>query len=259
MAEEKNKKSIIASVDSDDESSGDTISEQAELSSILDKLSLEPKKEKKKLLVLCLSGLLLHRVHKNDMRKNPKNRSPDASCGPNLVYKRPFAEEFMKFCLERFKVGIWSSACEKNVDIVLSIILENLEDKLLFVWDQKECTNSGFKTLENSEKPIFFKDLSKVFQCFNGFSSSNTIFIDDEPYKALLNPDNTGLFPLSYDSSDKKDNLLDPEGGFCSYLDGLAKSSDVQAYIKEHSFGQPKIDSSHSDWSFYRKIANIVS
>lgn len=84
MAEEKNKKSIIASDDSDDEYTRDEVSDQAELSSILDKLSLGPKKEKKKLLVLSLSGLLLHRVHKKNMRKMPKNRTPDASSGPNL-------------------------------------------------------------------------------------------------------------------------------------------------------------------------------
>ncbi|KAG7638716.1 FCP1 homology domain [Arabidopsis thaliana x Arabidopsis arenosa] len=237
MAEEKIKKSLLAADDSDDEySGGDTVSDQTELSSILDKLSLEPKTEKKKLLVLSLSGLLLHRVHKKELRKKPKNRSPDASCGPNLVYKRPFAEEFMKFCLERFEVGIWSSACEKNVDIVLSIVLENLQDKLLFVWDQEECTDSGYKTLENRYKPLFFKDLSKVFKCFKGFSASNTIFIDDEPYKALRNPDNTGLFPMSFDASNKQDNLLDPEGELCSYLEGLAKSSDVQAYLHKRAF-----------------------
>ncbi|KAL9843213.1 putative FCP1 domain, HAD superfamily protein [Arabidopsis thaliana] len=224
MAEEKIKKSLLAADDSDDEySGGDTVSDQTELSSILDKLSLEPKTEKKKLLVLSLSGLLLHRVHKKELRKKPKNRSPDASCGPNLVYKRPFAEEFMKFCLERFEVGIWSSACE-------------LVSSLNILIDQEECTDSGYKTLENRYKPLFFKDLSKVFKCFKGFSASNTIFIDDEPYKALRNPDNTGLFPMSFDASNKQDNLLDPEGELCSYLEGLAKSSDVQAYLHKRAF-----------------------
>lgn len=29
-----------------------------------------------------------------------------------VVFKRPFSQEFMKFCLERFEVGIWSSAME---------------------------------------------------------------------------------------------------------------------------------------------------
>jgi len=53
--------------------------------------------------------------------------------------------------------------------------------------------------------------------------------------------------------------MLDPEEEFCSYLDGLANSSDVQAYIKEHPFGQPMIDSSHPDWSYYRRVSKIVS
>lgn len=87
MADEENKKSIV--VASDDECPCDdteAADQETELSSILDKLSLEPKKEKqkKKLLVLSLSGLLLHRVHQRTNRKTPKNRSPDASCGPNL-------------------------------------------------------------------------------------------------------------------------------------------------------------------------------
>jgi hypothetical protein len=37
------------------------------------------------------------------------------------VYKREFSEEFMKFCLERFEVGLWSSAME-------SVTLLNLID-----------------------------------------------------------------------------------------------------------------------------------
>ncbi|KAF8101789.1 hypothetical protein N665_0201s0105 [Sinapis alba] len=257
MADEENEKAIVIAPEDECPRETEAAEEQeTELSSILEKLSLGPKKpkQKKKLLVLSLSGLLLHRVHRKSNRKTPKNRSPDASCGPNLVYKRPFAEDFMKFILERFEVGVWSSACEKNVDIVLNIVLENLQDNLLFVWDQEECTNSGSTTLHNSAKPMFFKDLSKVFKYFKGFSASNTIFIDDEPFKALLNPDYTGVFPMSYDPTDKKDDFLDPEGEFCSYLDDLANSLDVQDYVKEHSFGQPMIDSSHPDWSFYSKV-----
>ncbi|KAF3582888.1 hypothetical protein DY000_02035446 [Brassica cretica] len=225
MAEEKSKKSIVLADDSDDdEYASEKYSEQTELSSILDKLSLGPEKKKKKLLILSPHGLLLYRVHMQNLRRKPENRSPDATCGPNLVYKRPFAGEFMKFCLERFEVGIWSSANEEQCD-----------------------------------KPMFFKDLSKVFQKFKEFSASNTILIDNEPYKALINPDNTGVFPVTYDPTDKNDDFLDPEGEFCSYLDDLANATDVQAYIKENSFGQPKIDSSHPDWSFYCKVSKIVS
>jgi hypothetical protein len=38
-----------------------------------------------------------------------------------LVFKRPFSEEFMKFCLERFEVGIWTSAQELVINIFLII------------------------------------------------------------------------------------------------------------------------------------------
>ncbi|CAF1814390.1 unnamed protein product [Brassica napus] len=120
MADEENKNSIVVAPEDESTCDKEEAEQETELSSILDKLSLEPKKEKqkKKLLVLSLSGLLLHRVHRRTNRKTPKNRSPDASCGPNLVYKRPFAEEFMKFILERFEVGIWSSACETKKSVL---------------------------------------------------------------------------------------------------------------------------------------------
>lgn len=89
-------------------------------------------------------------------------------------------------------------------------------------------------TLEHSGRPLFFKNLSKVFQRFKEFSVLNTIFID-EPDKALLNPvkyfnlynnvvyvslltiidlavqcikDNTGVFPVTYDPLDKNDDFL---------------------------------------------------
>lgn len=102
MAEEKNKKIIIASNDSDDDysgESGDTGSEQTELSSILGKLSLGPKEKKKKLLVLSLSDVLLHRLHIKNKLKKPKNRSPDASCGPNLGNISIFISLIFIFCI----------------------------------------------------------------------------------------------------------------------------------------------------------------
>lgn len=85
MAEEKSKKSIVLADDSDDdEYASEKYSEQTELSSILDKLSLGPEKKKKKLLILSPNGLLLYRVHVQNLRRKPENRSPDATCGPNL-------------------------------------------------------------------------------------------------------------------------------------------------------------------------------
>jgi len=36
------------------------------------------------------------------------------------VFKRPFSEEFMKFCLERFEVGIWTCAKKSVINTLLA-------------------------------------------------------------------------------------------------------------------------------------------
>lgn len=84
MAKETKKKSIIASDDEVDKHLCITDSEQTELSSILDTLSLGPTKENKKLLIFSPSGILLHRAHRKNRNMMPKNRCPDASRGSNL-------------------------------------------------------------------------------------------------------------------------------------------------------------------------------
>lgn len=84
MAGEKSKSFDPADDSDDDEYASEKDSEQTELSSILEKLSLGSKKERKKLLILNPNGLFLHRVHMQNLRRKPDNRSPDATCGPNL-------------------------------------------------------------------------------------------------------------------------------------------------------------------------------
>ncbi|XP_062118157.1 uncharacterized protein LOC133831764 isoform X2 [Humulus lupulus] len=167
-----------------------------EFGDLLERLNLGQRK--RKLIVLALGGLLCHRVYRYDRSSVPRSRLPDTSYGSILVYKRPYCEDFMKFCLDRFEVGIWSSAREWYLNNALDCIMEGLKGKLLFAWDQNECTRSGFCTLEKKDKPLFLKDLNKLWQnkylCKGTFSSSNTLLIDDKPYKALLNPSNTSLF-----------------------------------------------------------------
>ncbi|PON52966.1 HAD-like domain containing protein [Trema orientale] len=91
--------------ESDDEEEG-----SKDFDLLLEKLSLGQRK--KKLVIVSLGGLLCHRVYRYDRSSVPRFRVPDASYGSFFVYKRPYCEEFMKFCLERFEVGIWSSARE---------------------------------------------------------------------------------------------------------------------------------------------------
>ncbi|XP_059595352.1 uncharacterized protein LOC100264874 [Vitis vinifera] len=252
----KNKNVVPTETESESESENEKDSGN-DFGLSLEKLTLGPRK---KLLVMNLSGLLLHRAFKRDTPRIPKHRRPDVVFGNFFlypVYCRPHSEDFMKFCLERFEVGIWSSSIERNLNAALDCAIGGLRGKLLFAWDQVYCTDTGFKSLEKKTKPLFLKELRKIWESSDlgkRFSSSNTLLIDDSPYKAILNPANTGIFPASYNADNVNDTELGPRGALRLYLDGLVDAVDVASYVKEHPFGQPAISPTHSHWDFYSVV-----
>ncbi|PWA64746.1 FCP1-like domain, HAD-like domain protein [Artemisia annua] len=226
----------------------------------LDKLSILGRK--KKLLVLPLGGIIVHRAHRIKPHAIPKNREPDFL----YVYKRPYCEEFLKFCLERFEVGIWSSAREQNIQWVLANVVGELKSKILFTWDQNQCIETRFKCLDNTDKPVFIKELRHLWDNKYSnlpwregeYSSSNTLLIT-APVKALLNPPNTGIFPQNYDPENKEDDFLGPDGELRVFLNGLAEATDVPTYVKDHRIGQPPITNSHPDWAYYSKVIRSIN
>ncbi|KAF5823724.1 putative FCP1 domain, HAD superfamily protein [Helianthus annuus] len=225
----------------------------------MSKLNLGPKK---KLLVLPMGGFLVHRAHRRRPNTIPKNRQPDFCSGNFMIYKRPFCQEFLEFCFERFQVGIWSSAMEHNIGGVLTNVMgTELKSKLLFTWDQGQCTDTGFTCPDNQKKPLFLKELKHIWKkkyiygpwSEGEYSASNTLLIT-YPVKALLNPPNTSIYPGNYDPENKEDDVLGPNSELRVFLEGLAEAKDVQSYVKAHPIGDPAITSSHPDWDYYSKI-----
>ncbi|KAF9614518.1 hypothetical protein IFM89_018988 [Coptis chinensis] len=102
----------------------------------------------------------------------------------------------------------------------------------------------GFYTVENNEKPLMLKELVKLWDKDDPnlpwekreYNESNSLLVDDSPYKALLNPTHTAIFPTSYDIRDKNDNSLGHGGDIRMYLDGVATSKNVQKYIQRTPF-----------------------
>ncbi|XP_010937645.1 uncharacterized protein [Elaeis guineensis] len=215
----------------------------------------------KKLLVLDLNGLLadvspdyrnIHKAHKR--------------VGGKAVFKRPFCDDFLKFCFEKFDIGVWSSRKKYNVDALVDFLMGNLKHNLLFSWDESKCTYTGFKTIENKHKPLVLKELKKLWDKEEHdlpwdkgqYSPSNTLLVDDSPYKALCNPPYTAIFPLPYHFEDVDDNSLGPEGDLHVYLEGLAMADDVRHYVREHPFGQDAITDTDPSWSFYLRIIEKI-
>ncbi|KAK6126303.1 hypothetical protein DH2020_039948 [Rehmannia glutinosa] len=151
---EKTTDSKLKVVVSDESSEDEKDSGNVDLGLSLDKLNLGPKK---KLLVLCLGGLLVHRVH-------VRNKATVRGLKPDVVYGK------------------------HNIDGVLSEITGGMRSKFVFVWGQEECNDSGFHCLHKEEKPLFLKELKDLWEIKPQYSASNTLLIDDEPHTALLNP-----------------------------------------------------------------------
>ncbi|XP_029130490.1 ubiquitin-like domain-containing CTD phosphatase 1 isoform X1 [Cajanus cajan] len=217
---------------------------------------------KKKLIVLDVNGLLVDIVS-----SPPKYRKPDATIRRRAIFKRPFYLEFLNFCLEKFEVGVWSSRTKKNIDSIIDYLMGNMKQRLLFCWDLSHCTETSFKTLENKYKPVVFKDLRKIWDKHDSnlpwekgyYNESNTLLLDDSPYKALLNPPCNSVFPHTFKFQSQSDKSLGAGGDLRQYLDGLANAENMVKYVEQHPFGQEGINEKSQCWNFYLKVLDSLS
>ncbi|KAJ4877816.1 hypothetical protein Rs2_42834 [Raphanus sativus] len=210
---------------------------------------------RRKLLVLDLNGLLA------DIASPLAGCKADINIGRRAIFKRPFCEDFLKFCFDKFEVGIWSSRKKNNVDRITDFLLGDMTRKLLFCWDMSYCATTTLGSLENRHKCVVFKDLNKLWEKHDprlpwqrgAYNETNTVLLDDSPYKALLNPPYTAIFPHSYSHHNKSDTSLGTDGDLRLHLEKLVEAENVQDFIKNNPFGQEAITEASETWEFYRE------
>lgn len=215
----------------------------------------------KKLLILDINGLLADIVS-----PPPKGLASDIRIQRRAIFKRPFYLDFLKFCFERFEVGVWSSRSKRIVEKVIDYLMGDMKHKLLFCWDLSHCTATGFRTLENKHKTLVFKELRRVWEKQDPslpwekgeYNESNTVLLDDSPYKALLNPAHTSVFPYPFTFQRGSDTSLGPGGDIRVYLEGLAAAESIQEFVEQQPFGQGPINESSASWPFYLKVLRKV-
>ncbi|KAM1322926.1 hypothetical protein PS2_015411 [Malus domestica] len=215
---------------------------------------------KKKLLILDVNGLLADIVQL--VPQQIKLYKPDTMISRKSVFKRPFYDSFLLFCFDYFNVAIWSSRNKKNVDEVVDYLLGISKKKLFFCWNQSHCTKTKFKTLDNEKKPLVLKELRKLWEKHDPdlplargeYNETNTLLVDDSPYKALCNPENTAIFPFPYHFKNRMDRSLGVGGNIRRYLEGLVYAPNVQEYVKHHRFGQGPITANAKSWEFYSQV-----
>ncbi|KAA8542558.1 hypothetical protein F0562_023710 [Nyssa sinensis] len=224
---------------------------------------------RRKLLILDVNGLLADILPyaSDGYHRDPIiAKKPDTIIANKPVYKRPFCDDFLQFCFERFNVGVWTSRTKRNMESVLYFLMGKTMRNLLFCWDQAHCTKTGYNTVENDKKPLLLKELKKLWKKHESnlpwergdYNESNTLLLDDSPYKALCNPPNTAVFPNTYEHTDEKDNSLGPGGDLRVYLERLALAENVQKFVEQNPFGQRPITERNPSWAFYVKVIDSV-
>jgi hypothetical protein len=117
------------------------------------------------------------------------------------VWIRPGMIEFLEWLFSEYDVAVWSSVKQWNIEqLVKEIFPKMLAEGLKFVWHQDMCRE--MKGSESTSKPIFIKELDKVFSEFPGYDRSKVLLIDDDVEKCVLNKAENYYNPLPWSKQD---------------------------------------------------------
>ncbi|CAF1048910.1 unnamed protein product [Rotaria magnacalcarata] len=225
----------------------------------------------KRLIVLDLNGLLIHRVHKSLYVKcKPMFKEqydignlPEAVPKGNFaVWLRPNVKQFLMWLMDRFHVAIWSSVLYHNIAPIVEILLPDEHDRsrLLFWWNQEHCFSEEDPAAKDpTNSKVFFKRLTSVWddveinerwlmgQPKDSELRNNTLLIDDNKAKVRDNPIHTSIHPRSwklfelYDDNNNlriyKDDVLENNGQLMIWLEGLLEwKGTVPEYVEKHPY-----------------------
>lgn len=204
-----------------------------------------------KLIVLDLNGLLIHREKvKSKGAADMKRRCGTqqwTKVGMFVVWKRPYLEEFIEFCLEHFDVAVFSSVRPHNIAPLIDLVFGERKQELVFVWDQTKCTTFG-RDPDNKMKPLFIKPLGLILEAFPQYSADSVLIVDDSPYKCLRNPPNTAIHPIPWDPSQTDDGELLEGAALRRFLTKLSvDAGGVPALVESGEFGGMRSDAVHAD------------
>ncbi|CAM9615156.1 unnamed protein product, partial [Chrysoparadoxa australica] len=180
----------------------------------------------KPLLVLDLNGVLL------DRQKYGKRE------GKKTAQLRPHCSEFIDFCFHEFTVALWS--CGRRDNMELDLFTKHVQE-LLFIFDQTDSTSLWPRTSTVSkQKPLFLKDLHKVWELFPAFSEHNTVLLDNHVEKFERNPLGTCMLVPEYDVTLEEaqgDATLAQQGSLVQQLQMIADLARQGGSTSKHIRG----------------------
>jgi carboxy-terminal domain RNA polymerase II polypeptide A small phosphatase len=135
----------------------------------------------------------------------------DFMSGPHRCRYRPHALDLVGECLDRYDVGVWTSAGEGHAANVVDAVFGSSAN-LRFVWSNSRCT----KTRDcETDEIVWIKDLSKLKKL--GHNLDRVVAIDDSPEKHARNFGN--LLRVQPWTGDQDDTELLDVGRYLEWLD----------------------------------------
>ena len=190
------------------------------------------------ILCVCAEYRFLPRIAAWNPESAPHSSSVPARIGPKAIYVRPSCSTFLSALSGFADITVWSSMRELTVQKICEYLFRGLHMPL-HILGQDSCDRSNIMGWNNrvttmkvkdTHKDIFLKTLSKGLFCrFNGkFTKENTIIIDDNPVKHILNAPENVLLPMSWshDGADPSDTFLMDTLLPC--LENVHKSQDLK-------------------------------
>ena len=172
------------------------------------------------ILCVCAEYRFLPRIAAWNLESAPHSSLVPARIGPKAVYVRPSCSTFLSALSGFADITVWSSMCELTIQKVCEYLFKGLPMPL-HILGQDSCDrinimgrNNRVTTMKvkGTHKDIFLKTLSKsLFSRFNGkFMEENTVIIDDNPVKHILNAPENVLLPVSWshDGAGPSDTFL---------------------------------------------------
>ena len=175
------------------------------------------KSKKRRLLILDLNNLLVCRAFKPKMIEEYSLYLPhikDAKLlDDHYTWKRPNLSFFLWHIFIHYDVAVWSSAQQKNVDKLCEYIFSaDQRARLLFEWDQSHCTSVVPHPDPSEKKPLFEKQLRRVWKEFPQYDKDSTLIIDDSSLKMRSNPTECVYIAEAWNATMTEDNQLEWNG-----------------------------------------------
>jgi len=186
----------------------------------------------KKLLILDINGLFVHKIKKTKEHDKLKITEYCIINNNSIWNISPSTKLFINTCLEKYTVGIWSSSVETNITKFLRRV--GIPHKsFLFVWSREHVLLDPYSKHSHETIKILAMLLSNPSVNENGlYTLENTVLMDDSLTKTRFNPRINTIIIEPYDLSihDERTDTL------CQRLEKSLKQAEyVFAFLENDS------------------------